>query len=267
MCRMSAWNLRTMTFVMPTTREISLPSEPSTRLYSPYRLLLNASKLIMRPERVAEEQLDPCLGKRTPDMTKHISRSLGQCLKMVLHIREQEREITAVMIMSHDPSRDAPEPFNAVGIRIIGRGRDQVQVLLQLDQHAAHEQGPSRRVRLEIVSDHDGDASATLGAGHGGTHLLTKHLSGASRRHSAIEPAIAPIQQPKAVDLAVISRSLDQTLPAPSFPRPDTRECRVKGKLYLILEVEISMRHERKQFRQINGKLIPQVSFHQILHG
>src|SRR6266849_2597317 len=63
MCRMSAWNLRTMTFVMPTTREISLPSEPSTRLYSPYRLLLNASKLIMRPERVAEEQLDPCLGQ------------------------------------------------------------------------------------------------------------------------------------------------------------------------------------------------------------
>ena len=38
------------------------------------------------------------------------------------------------------------------------------------------------------------------------------------------------------------------------------REGRVKGKLELILEVEISM-------RQISRKLIPQVSSHQILHG
>src|SRR5512135_854463 len=83
-------------------------------------------------------------------MTKHISGSLGQYLKMVLHIREQEREITAVMIMGHDPSRDAPEPLNAVGIRIIGRGRDQTQVLLQLGQHTAHEQGPGGRVCLEM---------------------------------------------------------------------------------------------------------------------
>src|SRR5512135_1250639 len=62
-------------------------------------------------------------------------------------------------------------PFNAVGIRIIGRGIDQIQVLLQLSPHTAYEQGSSRGVRLEIVGDDDSYASATLGAGHGGTHL------------------------------------------------------------------------------------------------
>ena len=73
-------------------------------------------------------------------MTKHISGSLGQCLKMVLHICEQEREIAAVMMMCHDPSRDAPEPLNAIGIGIIGRRIDQGKMLLQLSQHAAYEQ-------------------------------------------------------------------------------------------------------------------------------
>ncbi len=55
--------------------------------------------------------------KRTPDMAKDLCRSPSQCLKMVLHICEQEREVTAVMIMGHHPTRDTPEPF--VWIRYI----------------------------------------------------------------------------------------------------------------------------------------------------
>src|SRR6266700_4725216 len=78
--------------------------------------------------------------KRTADMTKHLGRSLSQRLKMCLHICEQECEIAAVMIMCHNPSRDAPEPFDAVGIGIIGGSIDQVQALLPLGEHAAHEQ-------------------------------------------------------------------------------------------------------------------------------
>src|SRR2546425_9316010 len=42
------------------------------------------------------------------------------------------------------------------------------------------------------------DALATFGASHGGTDLLTKHLSCSSRCNSPIEPAIAPIHQAKA---------------------------------------------------------------------
>ncbi len=59
--------------------------------------------------------------KRTADMTKNLCGSLTQRLKMPLHIREEQFKSATVMIMGHDPSRDTPEPFNAVGVRIIGR--------------------------------------------------------------------------------------------------------------------------------------------------
>ena len=71
-------------------------------------------------------------GKGTADMAKDLCRSPSQRLKMLLHIREQQLESAAVMIMGHDPSRDSPEPFNAVGIRIISRGIHQVQLVLEL---------------------------------------------------------------------------------------------------------------------------------------
>src|SRR5947208_13733814 len=109
-------------------------------------------------------------------MTKHLGRSLSQRLKMCLHICEQECEIAAVMIMCHNPSRDAPEPFDAVGIGIIGGSIDQVQALLPLGKHAAHEQGACRRVRFEIIRNHDSAAHATFGASYGCTRLLTEHL-------------------------------------------------------------------------------------------
>ena len=74
---------------------------------------------------------------------------------MALHIREQEREIATLMIMRDYPPRDAPEPLNAIGIGIIRRRVDEIQVLLQLSKHAAHEQGTSGGVRLEIIGKHE----------------------------------------------------------------------------------------------------------------
>ncbi len=65
-------------------------------------------------------------GKRTADMPKDLCGSLRQRLKMLLHIGEQQLKSAPVMIMRHGPSRDAPEPFNAVGVRIIGRRLHQV---------------------------------------------------------------------------------------------------------------------------------------------
>ncbi len=46
-------------------------------------------------------------GKWTADMAKDLSRGLSECLEMLLHIREQQLERVAMMIMGHDPSRDA----------------------------------------------------------------------------------------------------------------------------------------------------------------
>ncbi len=185
-------------------------------------------------------------------MTEHVSGSLGECLKMGPYIREQELEIPALMIMRDHAPRDAPEPLDAVGIGVISRCVDQIEVLLQLVEHTAHEQGPSRGVRLEIINNHDGDSSAMLGTGHSSTHLLAEHISRPSRRNPAIEPAIAPVYQAKAVDLAVISRSFDQALPTSTLARPDPGERRVKGKLHLILQIEVSAGHEGEQGWQVS---------------
>ena len=101
----------------------------------------------------------PLRGKWTADMTKDLSWGLGECLEMLLHIGEQQLERVTMMIMCHDPSRDAPEPFNAVGVRIIGRRIHQTHMLLQFAAHAAREQGASRSVGPQIVGNHDGNPS------------------------------------------------------------------------------------------------------------
>src|SRR5947209_3589088 len=172
-------------------------------------------------------------------MAEYIFGGLGECVKGGLYIRKQEIELAALMIMGDHSSRDAPEPLNAVGIGIIGRRVDQVQVLLQLGKHATHEQGTRRSVGLEIVSNHDGDPPTTFRARHSGAHLLTKHISRASRSGPAIKPALSPVHQTEAIDLAVVSRSLDQALPTPPFAAPHPREGRMKGQLDLILEIEV----------------------------
>jgi hypothetical protein len=64
-------------------------------------------------------------------MTKDLGRKASQCLKMVLQVREQQVERATMMIMRDHPPRDAPEPFNAIGIRIIGGCVHQAQMLFE----------------------------------------------------------------------------------------------------------------------------------------
>jgi hypothetical protein len=97
--------------------------------------------------------------------------------------------------------------------------------------------------------------------------LLAEHVSCASWSDPAIEPALTPVHQTKAIDLAIIPRRFDQALSASSFARPDARQRRVKGKLDLILEIEVSAWHEGKHVFQVGGKLIPQISLNQIMNG
>lgn len=63
-------------------------------------------------------------------MMQHISRSVGECLKMGSQIGEQEFKIAALMIMRDCPSGNPPEPLNAVRIGIIGWRIDKVEVVL-----------------------------------------------------------------------------------------------------------------------------------------
>lgn len=205
--------------------------------------------------------------KWAADMTKNLCRSLNERLEMVLHIREQQVEGATTMIMGHDSTRDAPEPFDAVRIRIIGRSVHQIQLFLELAEQTAHKQGASRSVGPKIIGNHDGNPSTLLGTSHSSTHLLTEHISRASRRNTAIEPAITPVHQAKAVDLAIVPRRLYQALPSSPFATPYTCEGWVKGNLYFILQIEISAWYKREQIWQVGRKLSPQISLDQIMNG
>ncbi len=160
-------------------------------------------------------------------MTKDLSWCVSQCLKMVFHIHKQKFERVAMMVMRDNSSRDAPEPFNAIGVRVVGRSVDKVQMFSQFSKHVAHEQGASRCVGFKIVSNHDGHSASLLGTNCGATHLLAEYVSGASCSDPAIEPAITPVHQAKAVHFSIVSRCFDQALPSSSFSRPNTCEGRV----------------------------------------
>src|SRR6478752_3622959 len=74
-------------------------------------------------------------------------------------------------------------------------------------------------------------------------------ISRASNGYSAIKPSIAPVHQPKAIDLPIITRSFDQTLATSAFEAPEARQRRMKGELHLILQIEIGARQQGEQVR------------------
>ena len=65
----------------------------------------------------------------------------------------------------------APQPRDAVGVRVIGRGVDQHQLLAQLGEQGAQQPRPFGGVDAEVVQDHHGDLAAGLGACHGAAQL------------------------------------------------------------------------------------------------
>jgi hypothetical protein len=173
--------------------------------------------------------------KRTADMTKHIFGSQGECLKMDLHIGDQEFESSPLMSMGDHPSRDAPEPFNTVGIGIIGRRRDEIQLLLHLGEpgsRTSREPAAVCVLRLSTITI----ATRPRRFERATAARTCSQNTSAVREggHPATLPAITPVEQAKARDLAVVSRGLDQALPTPPFSTPDTREGWMKGKLHLI---------------------------------
>jgi hypothetical protein len=84
---------------------------------------------------------------------------------------------------------------------------------------------------------------------------------------SSIEPTIAPVQQAKAIDLAIIPWRFDQTLSTPPFAGPNTRKRRVKSHLHLILQIEVSTWQKGEHVFHIGGKLTPQISLDQVMNG
>ena len=121
---------------------------------------------------------------------------------------------------------------------------------------------------MPIVSNHDRHTSSLFGTSHSAPHLFTKHISSASCSNTAIEPAITPVDQAKAIDLAIIPRCFDQALPTPPLATPDARQRRMQGDLDLILQVHVGSRQQPQQPGQILGQLVPQQRIrHQVVNG
>ena len=80
-----------------------------------------------------------CLVQKDCRYEKQVIRSAGERLKMCSRISEQRLKVSPLMIMGDETARDAPEPFDAIGIRIIGRRVDETQLIGEFGQHAAHE--------------------------------------------------------------------------------------------------------------------------------
>src|SRR5947208_4129351 len=83
------------------------------------------------------------------------------------------------------------------------------------------------------------------------------HIGGAPGNNPAIEPAITPVDQTKAVDLAIVPRRFDQALPTSTLATLHPCEGRVKSHLHLILQIQVRAWYKRKQLWQIGGQLIP----------
>src|SRR5207237_9204418 len=77
----------------------------------------------------------------------------------------------------------------------------------------------------------------------------TFDISGSPCRNPPIKPAVSPVHQPKAIDLAVLTRRFHQPLPATPFQAPEAGARRVKGKLHFILQIEIGPREPRQEGR------------------
>jgi hypothetical protein len=62
-------------------------------------------------------------------MAKQVVRSVGERLKVRSGISQEHLKVFALMIMGDNAARDAPEPFDAICIRVIGRRVNQIQLI------------------------------------------------------------------------------------------------------------------------------------------
>ena len=120
---------------------------------------------------------------------------------------------------------------------------------------------------LEIVRNDDRHTTTCLRTSHSRTHLITEDIGGPSRSDPALKPPITPVYQPKTIDLAVIAWGFHYALPATSFQAPKPGECRMKGEVHLILQIEVCAWQECQQLRHVSLKLTPQISFNQVSDG
>jgi len=173
----------------------------------------------------------------------------------------------ALMIVGHRLAAHPPQPLDAIGVRVIGRSVDQMQLALQLGQYLTNQPRAGLGVRSQVVGNHNRHSATGRRAGDGRTHLFAKRRCCTARRQAAIKPAVHPVHDAEAVELGVYSRGDYQSLAPPIFAAPHPGQRRVKGKLHFILEVDIRPWQHVEQGGQIRRKVVKEVAFDQIGAG
>jgi len=162
-------------------------------------------------------------------------------LKVALHILQQGSKGRPVMVVRDLPARPAPEPRDPIGVWIVGRRVHNPQVVLPLRQPLAHQLRARGRMGAQVVHDPECDAPSGGRPGDRGPHLGAKDIRGAVWSQAAVQPALAPVTEPEAIDCVVGPWGFDQTLPAAAFATPDAREGGMQRQMDCILERNIGM--------------------------
>jgi hypothetical protein len=103
----------------------------------------------------------------------------------------------------------------------------------------------------QVVDDDHGEAAASTRPSDSGPDLGAQDLGRAAWGQAACKPAVAPVDEPKAIDYGSGSGRLDQALSAAAFATPDPGQGRMKRQLDLVLEIDIGVRQERQQLGNI----------------
>ena len=131
---------------------------------------------------------------------------LPQGLKVDMNIFQQCSKSIPLMVVGDFPPRPAPEPFDPIGVGVIGRRVDQPQVVAQLGQHLAHQLRPSGGMGPQIIGNHKRYAPSSARPGHGRLYLGAKDIRCAAGGQATVKPARIPIDEPKAIHRVVGAR-------------------------------------------------------------
>ena len=205
--------------------------------------------------------------KRAANVPQDELRMLLQGVEVDLDILQQGSKGSSLMVVSHLSARPTPEPFNAIGVRVVGRRINDPQVVTQLGQQLAHQLGACGRMGAEVVHEHERQASSGVRPGDSGSHLSTKDVSRPAGGQAAIEPTLAPVDEPKAIDLIIGSGRLDQALSAAPFATPDAGQGRMKYQLDLVLEIDIGVGQEGQQLVNIGWHFIEKIGLDKRSNG
>ena|SRR5215831_7865433 len=205
--------------------------------------------------------------ERAANLPQDKVRMLPEGLEVAMDILQQGRKGGPLMVVRDLSSRPAPEPFDPIGVRVVGGRINDPQVVVQLGHHLTHQFRPCRGMGAQIVDKDNGVPPSGSRPRDGSADLGAKNISGPAWSQAAVKPALTPIDEAEAINFVVGPGRLDEALPASAFTTPDAGQGRMERELDLILEIEIGAWQEAQQFFKVWWHFSEEVGLDQRGHG